>query len=365
MQTLYKYSTKGAPLQWSIEVEGDKYRTIEGQVGGKLTTSQWTICFAKNVGKANATTAEEQALKKAESIYRKKKDAGFSETLESSGANFFEPMLAHKWDQHPLAPGTPLALQPKLDGHRCIAYLKDGKVYLQSRKGKQITSCTHIENALEDLFKENQSFILDGELYNHTIPFEKISGLVRQIEHTAECKDIQYHVYDLVDLNNRQLTFDERNWQLVTKQLRLCNNEHINMVTTLFVNGSDAIAEYESECVEDGYEGIMIRDTTSIYENKRSKGLLKLKQFQDEEFNIVEIKEGQGNRTGLATEAVLALEDGRAFSTGVIGNEEYARGLFNDREKVKGMLATVKYQGKTAQGIPRFGKMKIVRYEGF
>ena len=137
------------------------------------------------------------------------------------------------------------------------------------------------------------------------------------------------------------------------------------MVTTLFVNGSDAIAEYESECVEDGYEGIMIRDTTSIYENKRSKGLLKLKQFQDEEFNIVEIKEGQGNRTGLATEAVLALEDGRAFSTGVIGNEEYARGLFNDREKVKGMLATVKYQGKTAQGIPRFGKMKIVRYEGF
>jgi ATP-dependent DNA ligase len=109
----------------------------------------------------------------------------------------------------------------------------------------------------------------------------------------------------------------------------------------------------------------MVRNTKFPYENKRSKSLLKWKRFEDEEFRIVEINEGQGNRTGLATEAVLSLPDGKTFSAGIIGNDDYSRNLYNNREKVKNLRATVKFQGKTNTGIPRFGKMKIVRYEGF
>lgn len=361
MQTLYKYSTKGAPLQWSIEVVGDRYRTIEGQVGGKLTTSQWTICFPKNIGKANSTTAEEQAQKKAESIFRKKKESGFSESLETSGAKYFEPMLAHKWDEHPIKDGEEIALQPKLDGHRCIAYLKDGKVYLQSRKGKHITSCVHIEKELENFFQQHPSVILDGELYNHSIPFETISGAVRKIEPSKESLLIQYHVYDAV--------LPDRNADFFTRHSFLKENLKASLVVEILktqITNSHSMAEIcEERWVEEGYEGIMVRNTKFPYENKRSKSLLKWKRFEDEEFRIVEINEGQGNRTGLATEAVLSLPDGKTFSAGIIGNDDYSRNLYNNREKVKNLRATVKFQGKTNTGIPRFGKMKIVRYEGF
>ena len=44
----------------------------------------------------------------------------------------------------------------------------------------------------------------------------------------------------------------------------------------------------------------MGRISASAYENKRTKQLLKRKEFQDAEFKIVEIVEGIGNRAGMA-----------------------------------------------------------------
>ena len=42
--TIYKKTATGATQQWTIEVEGNKLRSISGQVGGKLTTASWTEC---------------------------------------------------------------------------------------------------------------------------------------------------------------------------------------------------------------------------------------------------------------------------------------------------------------------------------
>jgi len=47
------------------------------------------------------------------------------------------------------------------------------------------------------------------------------------------------------------------------------------------------VQQYHDTCVDDrGYEGIMVRDPESRYENKRSRNLLKYKAFEDEEFVI-------------------------------------------------------------------------------
>ena len=71
-KTLYSRSTTGKTLEWTIEIESNKYRTISGYTDGIKTVSQWTICEPKNVGRSNATTAEEQALLEATAIHRKK-----------------------------------------------------------------------------------------------------------------------------------------------------------------------------------------------------------------------------------------------------------------------------------------------------
>jgi DNA ligase-1 len=112
--------------------------------------------------------------------------------------------------------------------------------------------------------------------------------------------------------------------------------------------------------MEEGYEGQMIR-INSKYENKRSKFLIKRKEFIDEEFEIIDILDGKGNREGLATKVIFKNKDGSTFDTGVIGNDEYTSSLLSNKLKYIGKKATVVYQNLTPDGAPRFGKMKIIR----
>ena len=135
LDKLYKQTTTGATQTWEIEVEGNKFRTISGQLEGKKITNKWTICKGKNVGRANETTAEEQALKEAEAKHQKKRESGYTLDLNKVGKKkFYEPMLAQDFknknrqsevmaDLQLVDKGTVGSVfsQPKLAGIRCIA----------------------------------------------------------------------------------------------------------------------------------------------------------------------------------------------------------------------------------------------------
>jgi hypothetical protein len=64
--TLYKYDSRGLVQEWTIEVQGNKFWTIEGVKGGKLTKSEPTVCVGKNIGRSNETTPAEQAIREAQ-----------------------------------------------------------------------------------------------------------------------------------------------------------------------------------------------------------------------------------------------------------------------------------------------------------
>ena len=80
---LYKPTKTGATQICDISVEGANVLTTFGQLEGKLQTSIDT-CSPKNVGRANATTAEQQAILEAKSKFAKKVKSGYSETLSST-----------------------------------------------------------------------------------------------------------------------------------------------------------------------------------------------------------------------------------------------------------------------------------------
>ena len=98
LSKLFKRTTIGKVQTWEIEIEGDKYRTISWQQDGKQIVNNWTVCKAKNVGRANATTAEEQALKEAEAKHQKKLESGYHLNVKNiEKKRFYEPMLANKF----------------------------------------------------------------------------------------------------------------------------------------------------------------------------------------------------------------------------------------------------------------------------
>jgi len=371
--TLYKRTSAGKIQIWFAEVDGERYRTTSGQQDGKKTTTEWTIAKPKNEGRANATTAAQQAVAEINAEYLKKLARDYHENSDTvDEAMRFKPMLASKWADRKDKVSGRVFVQPKLDGMRCIAKA-DG---LWSREGKPIYGAPHIFELLKPVFDKFPDTIIDGELYNHDLKddFNQIVSAAKKQKPSEEDlavsrEKLQYWVYDLPSRNDalteralRNETFGERMrvlTNMINNRAELFRSQHIVVTPTIdtFAEDVDKIA---AEYIEAGYEGAMVR-TEGKYENKRSNTLIKWKEMQDEEFEIVDIQEGDGNRAGMAARVVLALSSDRTFSAGLIGNVDYCKRLLQDRLKHIGKKGTVVFQNYTPDGVPRFPKFKTVR----
>ncbi len=106
--------------------------------------------------------------------------------------------------------------------------------------------------------------------------------------------------------------------------------------------------------MEQGYEGQMVR-LNRPYENKRSKFLLKRKEFMDAEFIINGVKEGEGNRKGTAGYMEFTNAQGRYFKSNIKGDFGYLKELYKQRNELVGKKATIKFFNYTPDNVPRFG----------
>jgi DNA ligase-1 len=355
LETIYKKTKTGATQEWTIEVSDNKYRTHSGQVDGQITTNAWTVVYGKNEGKANGTTDIEQALKEAIAKRTKKLESGYFESITNIDTKqYFEPMLAAKWEDYKDKIQYPIYSQAKLDGIRCIL-TKDG---MFSRNGKPIISAPHIFDSVKPLFETNPDLIFDGELYADKFAndFNKIVSLVKKTKPTAddlkESKElIEYHIYDLPSSDKN---FIQRAYDLaILFETRSELHPHCRIVETYKVPSEAVVTELYEKYVEEGYEGQMLR-LDSKYENKRSKTLLKHKSFVDEEYTILDICEGEGNRTGTAGYMVFETAEGKPFKSNVKGTWDETAEMLKNKKQLIGKQATIKYFNLTPDGIPRF-----------
>jgi len=350
---LYTKDASGSIRFWRMEQQGSTYRTVTGVwPNGVAVESQWKQAEAKNIGKVNETSAEQQAEAEIKAQYKKKLDRKYHENVsdlenKATGYKFLAPMLAQKFNtEMEIPPGT--MVQPKLDGIRMIAS-KDG---FYSRQGKPF-NIPHLWEVLEPVFTEKPWLILDGELYNHGLrdDFNSITSLVKREKRSSEQEQrlrnlIQYHVYDSPSMD---LNFVDR--ELALYSILGDIGDPIILVETQLVKNHDEINKYYEKFLKDGYEGQIVR-LNEPYENKRSKNLLKRKEFLDTEFPIIEISEGQGNWAGYAKSVTCSLPSGTKFNAGIKGDQEFTKQLLKDKDKYK--FVTVKYFTPTPDGIPRF-----------
>ena len=362
LNTLYSRTSTGAVQEWTIEVDNNKYRTISGQTDGKKVTSEWTVLNeGKNAGKANATSASEQALKEAKALHKKKLETGYFEDINNiDNVAFIEPMLAKKYEDYAadLNFAHGIFSQPKLDGIRMVC----SKGSMQSRNGKQLKSVSHIGAYLEPLFKDYPNIALDGELYCDKLKndFNKICSLVKKSKPTSEdltesARTIQYWVYDAIIPGE---TFENR---IKWLNLALRGIKGVVIVPTVKVWSFQELDELNGEYLADGYEGQMVR-TNSVYRHQRTNALLKRKEFQDDEFKIIDIVEGVGNRSGIAGYMCFKTKQGTDFRASIKGSFEYCEDLLKNKKKFIGEQATVKYFNLTPENkVPRFPVVTAIR----
>lgn len=378
--TLYKREDSGKRREWTIVREGNKIKTLTGLEGGSIVESDWTVCQGKNFGKINATTDDEQAELELEAKVLKKREDGYSETGDAptvvQGREWTKPTLALKWKEAKHRINFPCLTSPKLDGIRCIVN-KDG---MWSRTGKPLYGAPHIRKQLQPLFDVEPDLILDGELYSHHLndDFNRICSIIKKKKPTpadlAESESMmEYWVFDIkqgggVTANDHYIDRYHAYRALVLEPVSGAHGvgwkqkfKSVKAVQQFTCNNEKEVEESCKRFIKDRFEGGMIRNMDAVYEEKRTHNLQKFKLFVDEEYLVVDIEEGVGNRSGMMGRIKLQTKDGNIFSANATGSHDFYTRLLIEKQDVIGKYATVKYQNLTPEGVPRFGIVTSIR----
>jgi DNA ligase-1 len=366
---LFKLTSTGAVQTWSIGVDGNVIVIDHGQQGGKIQHSEETIKEGKNIGRSSETTPEEQALLEATSKWEAKIKKGYVEDLgraikgEKDIEGGFDCMLAHKFADHGHKIKYPVYVQSKLNGHRCLAVVKDGVCTLWSRTRKPITSMPHIVKELQSIYP-NGHHEIDGELYNHSHKdnFEHLASLIRQEVPAENCTDVEYHVYD----KRMDSKFEDR-IKALGHDLNIDRFgpelEFIKLVDTYKVSTEEDMMANFDAFLASGYEGAMARNAAGLYVGKRSYDLQKIKSFLDDDWRIDGIEEGRGAYAGcgiFVCRILTAVHPAPctctecAFRVKMRGPKERLKDFLDNPKLWEGKKLVVKYQYVSKYGIPIF-----------
>jgi DNA ligase-1 len=355
---------------YSMQNSDNGFAVIQhGIYDGKLQVDTRHYTEGKNIGKKNETTPLEQCVLEVE---KKRKDKiekeSYSTVFPSRETGVVDgtiprkifPMLANKYDPNAKKRGGivfPCFVQPKLDGLRCVVCMHYNVPVFQSRTGGYFTVLQHLIDPLLKIFSQHPTLILDGELYTQAIPFEELAGIIKKKtlsdSDKQKIKCVQYHVYDLIIPN---MPFRER--LSLLHQIIPSTSEYIIPVPTCL---TDSYREKFSEYVENGYEGIMLRNVDGLYqENYRSNDLMKYKEFYENEYPIVDFKEATGRDAGTVIWECETPE-GRRFSVRPRGTLDARKTWFNNAKSFVGKQLTVIYQELSEMNVPRFPVGKAIR----
>lgn len=342
--------TKGGK-GWRFWMIGTDYTYHYTASGSMKVFPNGTVEFGKMVGpkqklvvvpagKVN-TTQHAQAVEEIRSkINDKQRKGGFRARTSEGQTILFtynsadndvtfphpEPMLAYVYDESTPLRGHWLA-QLKLDGQRCLAMIHDGRLYLISRGNKEYTfECRtqHISQVIRAwLAQLPPGTIFDGEFYRHGLTANHIRSITaRKNGDHPETAQVQYHVYDIITTNPQE-TYLQRYEKLIAlsqwsgsqlqieragdgtllsvEQVSAPENVSVHLVGFRTITSMESIAEFHAEATEKrNYEGLILREAAGIYDSKRSRSVLKYKEFEEEETTVVAVTEGEGQESKMA-----------------------------------------------------------------
>lgn len=286
----------------------------------------------------------------------------------------FSCQLAHDGANHESKVSGNKLVEIKLDGVRVITIVyPNGHVDQYSRNGKELVNFEHVKKQISKhaiFFKEPT--VLDGEIMSSS--FQDLMKQVHRKDNVA-ATDAVLHLFDIITLkefqqgkgNHRQI---DRSYSLATwydhikdhmPNVSVLGQELINLDTA---EGKLRFTEINRQAIENGYEGIMIKDPDAVYECKRTHSWLKQKPFIEVSLSIVDFEEGTGRNVGrLGAIICKGEDDGKVIQVNVgSGFSDSDRDLFwvsrdsyrNRIVEVRADAITRNQDGSYSLRFPRF-----------
>ena len=285
-------------------------------------------------------------------------------------------------------------VQSKLDGTRLIAICteKGKKVELFSRNGKQFTNFTAIEKSLSEFLQmrgTNNDLVFDGEVMG-----ENFQDLMKMIflkdekkKESRSLDDSIYYIFDWMTLDefkkgysstdqsrrssdlNKYFSPPQSDGYELPSNIQLLSSAYIDLGTA---DGQDELKEIFAGAIENGYEGVILKDRHAPYESKRGKSWIKMKPFIEVSLSIVGLEEGKGkfeNNLG-ALQLVGVSDCGKPISVSVGSglSDKQREAIWKvGEEKMHGMIVEVRAdcitqsQNETNTWSLRFPRIKTFR----
>ena len=181
----------------------------------------------------------------------------------------------------------PVRVEAKLDGLRCIAVKRQGEVSMFTRSGTPIETLPRIKAAVEAL--EEDDIVLDGEAMASS--WEDSASVMMSSKSKKDDSAMCYHIFDVVDLTAWQTQVSKTHYRarLLDLQMIIGDTEGtpFRYVKSTMAKDETELREFYSECLDEGYEGVMLKRLDLPYLWKRSDAILKLKPVATEEGMIV------------------------------------------------------------------------------
>lgn len=336
-KTLYAKDNDGRIREWSIGFENDEIVITHGLKGGAQQLQYEDV----PEGKAGRSRLE-QIQSRMDSRINQKLDAGYVEDINqakterrTNAIGLLKPMLAQPLSNIKNADYSKCFVQYKYDGNRCLITNQGGKLIAYSRNGKPMENLEHI---LKDI-NISEGMTIDGELYCHGVPLQTIVSWVKRKQ--ADTKKIRYHIYDIME----EKPYEER-FRLL-KEIGFRGASKI--VPTYIAHDFEYTQKVFHIARQEGYEGAIIRLNDAGYEDgKRSKSLIKVKAWIDDEFAVTDIIE---SRDGWAI-LECSLPNGKSFRVSAPGTIEDKRYVLENKDFYIFRTVRVEYAQLTKDGVP-------------
>jgi len=293
----------------------------------------------------------------------------------------FDVMLADKLEDVDALP-YPVVGETKLDGVRTIAVYDGETVKFFSREGREFDDCGVIAEQIAAL-APGVPAVYDGEMIAFTPnlqdktckknikgnwPFYYGLSLLKSEDKTAKevREHLKYWVWDVIDYDYFMSSgVGGRNEKLADRKMKLSGlfSRHeqafsnIEQLPSLLIENRGELLATFRELRNQGAEGLMVKFLDSPYEFKRSKKLLKMKEFFSIDLRVQDAEEGTGKFAGLLGALVLADDTGRIktkVGTGFTDLERADLWVAHLSSKLVGTIVEINGQEVTEDGSIRF-----------
>lgn len=359
---LYSKNKTGTYQVWSVYVNGSEVIVQFGQEGGKIQ-SKSTVCKGKNIGRANETTPEQQALKEAESKWTKQRNRkGYRETKEElENMEDRYPMLALDGAKNPNAFVFPCYYSYKLNGVRGFvqkdinpATGSSSCVRMTSRTAKEFHLPDTVHDELMELMARAGYVRFDGEIYRHRTLLQDINSMLKNRKH-PDRETLEFRIFDIPE---EGVSFDDRLLVLnmLSLQVKELGLKKVRVVPYYKACNIEEAWRAVEQAEYSGYEGIVTRNPNGLYVfGERSRDMIKLKNMKDSEALVEDItkdKNGEG-----VLRCVWCNKEGDTpltvrFECKMIGSHSTRK--YSKSKGLVGSWITFKYQDLTKAGVPTF-----------